>query len=124
MDALLQLAAEAVGESCAKTQDADAIGGVAGDLAAQVGRSGGITQVDATALAVTAAQRAQRMAGEAGLLPDAIESARSRAMTAASLGATMGQAFFDQRRPDVATETKKLVAAELHKKDLGTQAVQ
>jgi hypothetical protein len=45
-------------------------------------------------------------------------------MTAASLGATMGQAFFDQRRPDVATETKKLVAAELHKKDLGTQAVQ
>jgi hypothetical protein len=35
----------------------------------------------------------------------------------------MGQAFFDQRRPDVATETKKLVAAELRKQDQGTQVI-
>jgi hypothetical protein len=94
MDFVLQVAAEAIGEAAAESRDVDDVAQAAGKLAAQVGKSGGISKAEATMLSADAQMRARDLAGKAGLPAEDIEAAVGMAGTAASFGAVLGQAFF------------------------------
>lgn len=113
MDGELKRAAEAVGDVCATTQDADEVGRAAGNLASQVVSSGGISESEATLLTLIAAGHAKDGAAKAGLATEDIEAAGVRAEAAARHGAALGQASLDKGLPDVEAKASELVALRL-----------
>ena len=113
MDGELKKAAQAVGDVCAATQDADEVGRAAGNLASQVASSGGISESEATLLTLIAAGHAKDGAAKAGLATEDIEAAGARAEAAARHGAALGQASLDKGLPDVEAKASELVALRL-----------